>query len=233
MQTLTAGRTIKFYYCNCAVWRTTTVRMKTRLKIFCSILVLFQSWTVCAGQGIDALNNFLATTQTIEARFQQKLLDNKGILMQQSAGNFTLKRPGRFIWDYLLPYPQKIVSNGKKIWVFDSELEQVTIKQYSEMLSGAPVALLDQRKKLTDDFIVSEAGNIQGQDWVKLSPISAETEFVEIYVGMAKNSLKSMRLIDSFGQSTTIEFEQIQTNTPIQDSKFEFRPPAGVDVVGQ
>ncbi|HEX5638021.1 MAG TPA: outer membrane lipoprotein chaperone LolA, partial [Gammaproteobacteria bacterium] len=173
--------------------------MKTRLKIFCSLLVLFQSSIVYAGQGADALDAFLANTHSIEARFQQKLLDNKGILMQQSAGKFTLKRPGKFIWDYVLPYPQKIVSNGKKIWVFDSELEQVTIKPYNEMLSGAPVALLDQRKKLADEFIVSEAGNVQGQDWVKLSPRSAETEFTEIYVGMSKHNLKSMRLIDSFG----------------------------------
>ena len=207
--------------------------MKTKFKIFCSLLVLFQSGIVCAGQGTDALENFLTGTQTIQARFQQKLLDNAGILMQQSAGKFTLKRPGKFIWDYVLPYPQKITSNGKKIWVFDSELEQVTIKQYNEMLSGAPVALLDQRKKLTDDFIVSDAGHVQNQDWVKLTPVSKESEFLEIYVGMAKNNLKSMRLIDSFGQSTTIEFEQMQTNVPLDDALFEFRPPAGVDVIGQ
>lgn len=207
--------------------------MKIKLKIFCSLLVVFQSGVAAAGQGTDALENFLSDTQTIEARFQQKLLDNKGILLQQSAGKFTLKRPGRFIWDYVLPYPQKITSNGKKIWVFDSELEQVTIKQYSEMLSGAPVALLDQRKKLTEDFLVTEAGNMQSQDWVKLTPRSKESEFLEIYVGMAKNNLKSMRLIDSFGQSTTIEFEQMQTNVPLDDALFEFRPPAGVDVVGR
>jgi len=186
-----------------------------------------------AGQGTDALESFLAGTQTIEARFQQKLLDNKGILLQQSAGKFTLKRPGKFIWDYMLPYPQKIVSNAKKIWVFDSELEQVSIKQYSDMLSGAPVALLDQRKKLADDFVVTDAGNLQGQDWVKLTPRSAESEFTEIYVGMSKHNLKSMRLIDSFGQSTTIEFEQLQTNVPLDDAVFEFKPPAGVDVIGQ
>ncbi|MDQ1363749.1 MAG: outer rane lipoprotein carrier protein [Pseudomonadota bacterium] len=207
--------------------------MKTGFKILCLLIVLLQSWIANAGQGTDALDAFLASTQTIEARFQQKLLDNKGILLQQSAGKFTLKRPGKFIWDYVLPYPQKIVSNAKRIWVFDSELAQVTIKQYSDMLSGAPVALLDQRKKLADDFVVTDAGSLQGQDWVKLTPRSAESEFTEIYVGMSKNNLKSMRLIDSFGQSTTIEFEQLQTNTSLDDAVFEFKPPAGVDVVGQ
>jgi outer membrane lipoprotein carrier protein len=208
-------------------------KMKTYSKPVFFFLFTCYSILAFAGQGKEELEGFLAGTQTIEARFQQKLLDNKGILLQQSAGKFTLKRPGKFIWDYVLPYPQKIVSNGKKIWVYDSELEQVSVKQYNEMLSGAPVALLDQRKKLTDDFTVVEAGNVQGQDWVKLTPVSAESEFTEIFVGMAKNNLKSMRLIDSFGQSTTIEFEQIQTNVHLDDAAFDFKPPAGVDVVGQ
>ena len=163
----------------------------------------------------------------------QKLLDNKGILLQQSAGQFTLKRPGKFIWNYRLPYPQIIVSNSKKIWIFDSELEQVSIKQYSEMLSGAPVALLDQRKKLEDDFVVTDAGIVQGQNWVKLKPRSADSEFLEIHVGLANGNLKSMRLMDSFGQTTSIEFEQMQTNVPLEDTLFEFKPPAGVDVIGQ
>ena len=186
-----------------------------------------------AGQGVTSLDTFLANTQTIDARFQQKLLDNKGILLQQSAGQFTLKRPGKFIWNYRLPYPQIIVSNSKKIWVFDSELEQVSIKQYSEMLSGAPVALLDQRKKLEDDFVVTDAGIVQGQNWVKLKPRSADSEFLEIHVGLANGNLKSMRLMDSFGQTTSIEFEQMQTNVPLEDTLFEFKPPAGVDVIGQ
>ena len=186
-----------------------------------------------AGQGVASLDTFLTNTQTIEARFQQKLLDNKGILLQQSAGQFTLKRPGKFIWNYRLPYPQIIVSNSKKIWVFDSELEQVSIKQYSEMLSGAPVALLDQRKKIEDDFVITDAGIVQGQNWVKLKPRSADSEFLEIHVGMANGNLKSMRLMDSFGQTTSIEFEQMQTNVPLDDALFEFKPPAGVDVIGQ
>lgn len=188
---------------------------------------------VIAGNAQASLESFLAATNTIEARFQQKLLDNKGILLQQSAGKFMLKRPGKFVWDYLLPYPQKIVSNGKKIWVYDSELAQVTVKPYSEMLSGTPVVLLDQRTQLTDDFVVTEAGEVQDQEWVKLTSRSAESEFTEIYVGLAKGALKSMRLVDSFGQSTMIEFEQSKTNLVLDDSEFEFKTPAGVDVVGQ
>ena len=205
--------------------------MKIIIKLI-GLVMLFPALAY-ADQGRQSLDTFLANTQTIEASFQQKLLDNKGILLQQSAGQFTLKRPGKFIWNYRLPYPQIIVSNSKKIWVFDSELEQVSIKQYSEMLSGAPVALLDQRKKIEDDFVITDAGIVQGQNWVKLKPRSADSEFLEIHVGMANGNLKSMRLMDGFGQTTSIEFEQMQINVSLEDALFEFKPPAGVDVIGQ
>ena len=207
--------------------------MKTIHSLFYVLLLFTVAGLAQADQGRAALEKFLENTQTLEARFQQKLLDNKGILLQQSAGKFTLKRPGKFIWDYRLPYPQQIVSNSKKIWVYDSELQQVSIKQYSEMLSGAPVALLDQRKKLDEDFVVTDAGAVQGQDWIKLTPRTDTSEFTEIYVGVAKDNLKSMRLVDSFGQTTSIEFEQLQTNMPLDDALFDFKSPAGADVIGQ
>ena len=205
--------------------------MKNIVKIIGFALCL--PLQVNAATGQEMLEKFLENTHTLEARFQQTLLDNKGLLMQQSAGQFTLKRPGKFIWDYRLPYPQKIVSNSKKIWVYDFELAQVSIKKYSDMLSGAPVALLDQRKKLQDDFKVTDAGNVQGQDWVKLVSRSPDSEFSEIYVGLLNGSLKTMRLIDGFGQTTSIEFEQMQTNVSLDDEVFDFKPPAGVDVIGQ
>jgi outer membrane lipoprotein carrier protein len=194
-------------------------------------LMLFASM-VHAGQGMDMLEGFLAGTHSLEARFQQKLLDNKGVLLQQSAGKLILKRPGKFIWDYKIPYPQKIVSNGKRIWIYDSELQQVTIKPYDQMLAGTPVILLDKQKNLAEDFIVTEAEALQEQYWVKLVPRGKENEFREIYVAMYKGNLKAMRLLDNFNQSTTIEFEQMQTNLAVDDEQFTFVPPKGADVIG-
>ncbi|HEY9050238.1 MAG TPA: outer membrane lipoprotein chaperone LolA [Gammaproteobacteria bacterium] len=180
----------------------------------------------------DMLEEFLNSTSSMKAKFQQQLVDNKGILMQESAGIFILKRPGKFRWDYQLPYPQQIVSNGNKIWIYDSELEQVSIRKYEQVLTGAPVILLDQRKKLDVDFNVSEKGLIRGQYWVVLIPKSADNEFKQIEVGMQRNVLRTMKLKDNFEQTTIIEFDNLELNPELDNKIFEFIVPKGTDVVG-
>jgi outer membrane lipoprotein carrier protein len=168
----------------------------------------------------------------MQSKFQQKLLDHKGFLLQQSAGDFYLKRPGRFVWDYVLPYPQKIVSNGEKIWIYDSELEQVTVKKYDQVLTGAPVMLLDQYKNINEDYQVQERGLVLDQYWVTLIPKKASADFKEIRVGIKNRLLKTMKLIDSFDQVTEIEFDNMQVNLNLSNSLFKFTAPAGTDVVG-
>lgn len=181
----------------------------------------------------DKLETFLHETHSIKSRFQQKLLDADGMLLQQSAGEFFLKKPGKFLWDYVLPYPQKIVSNGIKIWLYDSELEQVTVKKYDQVLSGAPVILLGRNGgSLVKEFDSEEMGSKDGYDWVKLIPRSQEKEFNEIQVGLQQGKLKIMRLKDAFNQTTILEFENPQYNVQLDDRMFEFKPPANADVVG-
>jgi outer membrane lipoprotein carrier protein len=186
-----------------------------------------------AGQARDMLDHFLDNTQRMQADFQQKLLDNRGLLLQQSAGQFTLKRPGKFRWDYSIPYPQKIISNGKIIWIYDSELEQVSIKPYDQILSGAPVMLLDQGNKLDVDFRIEDNGLVNQLYQVTLKPRAADNEFKEIRIGLRDNVLRSMMLVDAFEQTTVIEFDHLQINPPLDDALFEFEPPQGTDIVGQ
>lgn len=186
-----------------------------------------------AETSIDLLQTFLKNTNTLKADFQQKLFDPRGALLQQSVGTFTLKRPGRFIWDYVLPYPQKIISNGKKIWIYDTELEQVTIKPYQQMLSGTPVLLLENNSDLKKDFQIIDLGLENNQHWLSLLPKSEDKAFKEIIVGMTDEGLKTMKLIDGFEQTTVIEFERAIVNLPLKDDIFNFTLPKGVDVVGQ
>ncbi|MCW9014979.1 MAG: outer membrane lipoprotein chaperone LolA [Gammaproteobacteria bacterium] len=203
------------------------------IKICLSLCLFIVSFTTQAnGQGRAQLENFLKNTTSMQAKFQQKLLDQQGFLLQQSAGDFTLKRPGRFIWDYLIPYEQKIVSNGKKIWIYDSELEQVSVKKYSQVLTGAPIILLDQNKKLDEDFAVSDQGEKDNLQWVLLIPKNTENDFKEIEIGMSNNELRVMQFVDNFEQRTTIEFEHLKINDQLDDSLFIFIPPPGTDVVG-
>lgn len=203
-----------------------------KIKILLSLVTLMFVMPAHAGKARELLEEYLKNTNTIQARFQQKLLDSRGILLQQSSGTFTLKRPGKFLWDYKVPYPQQIISNGKKIWIYDTELEQVLIKDYKHILTGAPVILLDQYKDLDIDFIVDDNGLINGQYWVTLTPKTSENEFKKIIVGMTDQGLRTMKLQDGFEQTTIIEFERLNSNVEIDDKIFDFTPPEGVDIIG-
>jgi len=178
------------------------------------------------------LEKFLDNTSSLSARFQQKLVDKYGYLLQQSAGSLNMQRPGKFSWDYILPYPQNIVSNGKKIWMYDSELEQVNIRPYSQVLASSPVNLLDNNQKLNIEFKVSEIPDENGQKWVRLTPRNPESDFKEMQVGLSGGNIKTMRFIDNFEQQTEIEFEQLVVNPKFEDTKFEFVVPEGTDVIG-
>ncbi|MCW8933888.1 MAG: outer membrane lipoprotein chaperone LolA [Gammaproteobacteria bacterium] len=202
-------------------------------KIF-SITLLLCSFNIYAEPVSSQvkLEKFLDNTSSFSARFQQKLVDKYGYLLQQSAGSLNMQRPGKFRWDYILPYPQNIISNGKKIWMYDSELEQVNVRPYDQVLASSPVNLLDNNQKLDIEFKVADMPKKDGQYWVKLIPRNMESDFKEMQVGLLDGKIKTMRFIDNFEQQTQIEFEQLVVNPQFEDSKFEFVTPAGTDVIG-
>lgn len=204
----------------------------TFFKPFIVAVLFVYSTTIYAGDARQKLQAFLDQTNSMQATFTQTLDDHLGIQLQTSSGTFVLKRPGRFLWDYKTPYAQKIISNGEKVWIYDSELEQVSIKKYNQVLTGAPVILLDQRKKLDIDFIVVEQGAHSGQYWLSLQPRTSEKDFKQIEIGMLDNKLKTMKLIDNFDQTTTLIFSQLEINPQLDNALFDFIPPSGTDVVG-
>lgn len=179
-----------------------------------------------------ALEKFLDNASSISARFQQKLVDKYGYLLQQSAGSLSMQRPGKFRWDYILPYPQNIISDGKKIWMYDSELEQANVRPYDQLLASSPVNLLDKNQKLDIEFIVSAMPEEYNQSWIKLTPKNTESDFKEMQIGLQNGKIKTMRFIDNFEQKTEIEFEQLEVNPAFKKSHFEFIAPKGTDVIG-
>ena len=204
-------------------------------KLFSIVLLLGMFSLNAAEVEIPAqinLEKFLDTTVSLSARFQQKLVDKYGYLMQQSAGKLSMQRPGKFRWDYILPYPQNIISNGVKIWMYDSELEQVNVRPYSQVLASSPVNLLDKNQKLDIEFNVKAMPDNKGQSWVKLIPKNAESDFKEMQIGLQNGNIKTMRFIDNFEQQTEIEFVQLVVNPEFEMSFFEFVAPQGTDVVG-
>ena len=178
------------------------------------------------------LEKFLAKTQTLEANFQQTLRTREGEVLQQTEGKFYLNRPGKFRWNYKTPYEQVIVSDGERIWIYDVDLEQVTVQKQSAGLPSSPIALLQDSSKLHQSFSVSPLDEHDGVYRLKLESKTRESDFTEIIVGVDVKGLRFMQLHDQFEQVTDIVFSEITTNANLAKEIFEFKAPEGVDVFG-
>ncbi|MCK4707140.1 MAG: outer membrane lipoprotein chaperone LolA [Gammaproteobacteria bacterium] len=209
--------------------------MKILLKLFVSsiVLVLLNVTTVYADNtGVMQLKSFLKNSINFEATFSQSLFDENGIELQFSAGKFSLQKPGKFSWDYDEPYHQIIMSNGKLIWMFDSELEQVIIKPVDSSLSKTSMVLLFNETDIDKDFKVLKLDVVHGVNWLELTAIDQDSEFNSILIGMKDNLIASIKLIDGFGQTTVIKFTDISTSHEFKKNRFEFVIPKNVDVIG-
>ena len=181
--------------------------------------------------GSTPLQLFFTQVKSLSADFEQTLTDARGKVLQQSSGKFLLQRPGRFRWDYQAPYKQLIVANGQKIWIYDPDLEQVTVKPQATALGSAPAELLSSGESLAANFTVSELGKEDGLDWYELKPKDAETGFDSVRLSFRGRDLEMMKLSDALGQFTLLRFSNIQHNPKISAEQFTFTPPPGVDIV--
>lgn len=201
-------------------------------KILVSIICLVMPVNVLAGEGRELLDKFLTETQTMSADFKQTLKDADGRLLQESAGEFYLKRPGRFRWNYTEPYPQEIVSDGENVWVFDVDLEQVTVQKQGASQNNTPMALLQNRQSLEDAFEIHERGSESGLHRIELVSKNNDVDFGRIMLGLDETGLRFLQLHDQFEQVTLIAFSQLRSNIELDGAIFKFIPPEGVDVFG-
>jgi len=211
--------------------------MKLFTNLFLIVVFMFLATNVVSADkkistGEVYLENFLAKTQTLKANFQQTLRTHDGEVLQQTGGEFYLDRPGKFRWDYKLPYEQKIVSDGERVWIYDVDLQQVTVQRQDVSLPSSPMALLQDSSKLYESFNVVPMDEHEGVYRLKLESKTSASDFVEIVVGLDKNGLRFMQLHDQFEQVTDIVFSNIATNLHLKKELFEFIPPEGVDVFG-
>ena len=210
------------FWCN-------TLRYCTLQLIF---IALIQGGSVYAGEGRVLLDRFLTETQTMSANFKQTLKSSDGRLMQESTGVFYLQRPGKFRWNYNEPYPQEIVSDGEQVWIFDVDLEQVTVQKQGTGKSNTPMALLQNRQKLEDAFEIHERGSDSGLHRIELINRQADSDFDRVMLGLDNNGLRFLQLHDQFEQTTDIFFTELKSNPELDAELFEFTPPEGVDVFG-
>ncbi len=193
--------------------------------------MLFSS-LLWAETGSSHLNAFLDNLGTLQARFEQSVLDPAHSEPERFQGVFYLRRPGQFRWDYTEPYEQLIVADGERVWLYDGDLDQTNHRPQKDVLSGTPAQLLSDASPVEDSFEVIDIGERQGMAWVELIPRDRESQFVRILLAFMGKELRRMEMADQFGQVTRFQFYDIQRNIPLPDELFEFEPPEGVDSFG-
>jgi outer membrane lipoprotein carrier protein len=213
--------------------------MLTRLMTFAAVLFYgLSAGSVCAAapdDGRQRAEQFLQGLQGLQAEFKQRLTDRSGQVTDESSGTLAIKRPNRFRWDYRVPYEQVIVSDGTRVWVYDSDLEQVTVRKLDVALSSTPAMLLSGEGALTDNFNITEASERSGVLWVRMEPKRNDTDFKAVrlgFTGSKAQDLKFMELADKLGQTTLLEFSKFERNPTLDASRFVFKVPAGADVIG-
>ncbi len=191
---------------------------------------LFSSTGFATDEPVKQLQAFLKATKSLTADFKQVLINEAGDPYQTSYGVFYLQRPGKFRWDYLKPFQQQIVSTSGKVWFYDTDLEQVTIKKLDESVGSTPALLLSGDISLENNFTMENQGVDGNLQWIKLLPKNQESTFKFITIGLNKGSLAGMELSDNFGMLTRIYFSNVLLNPPIKPTLFEFKAPKGADV---
>lgn len=179
------------------------------------------------------LKHFFNVVKTYSAEFEQVVLDEALTPIQESSGRLWIKRPGRFHWHYTTPYEQYIVGDGKRVWVYDVELKQVTSRRVDGALGKTPAVLLSGLSKVQDHFHITSLGRQGKLDWVQMKPRKYDGGYETIRVGFQNGHLRGLEMVDGFGQTTRVTLKNTRENKKISNDKFKFIPPAGVDVVGQ
>lgn len=182
--------------------------------------------------GVVQLEQFVANTRQAAGSFEQTVTASSGRHPQVSTGQFVFMRPGKFRWVYERPYPQLLVSDGERMWSWDEDLNQATVRVLNDALGSTPAAVLTGDGALERDFELADAGSADGLQWVVAMPRQVDSSFESMRLGLTGGMLRKMELRDNFGQITVIAFTAFDTETEIDPALFSFVPPPGADVIG-
>jgi chaperone LolA len=199
---------------------------KLALTLIAATLALPLSANAAA---ISQLKAFVNGSKTLSANFAQ-VVTNQG-KTDNASGTLEISRPGKFRWSYTKPYEQLIVGDGKRLWVYDKELAQVTTRPLDAALGSSPAALLAGSNAIEHDYLLREVGRQGNIEWLAASPKKSENSFQAIRMGFTDNNLVAMELTDSFGNLTKLSFSDMKKNPAIAADHFRFVPPKGADVM--
>ena len=204
--------------------------------------VVLAAGPVAWAGGLDSLEQFVKTTRTGKAAFTQVVTapakDGKAARSRTQSGTFEFQRPGKFRFAYAKPFEQTIVADGQTLWLYDVDLKQVTARKQEQVLGATPAAIVaaaPDLKALQKDFTLTEEPDQDGQQWIKAAPKVRDGQLQHIRVGFKPSAkgpeLGTLEILDSFGQRSVLTFSGFDVNAEVPPSAFQFKPPAGVDVL--
>lgn len=209
--------------------------MRFHFKIFtCLAIFLAISSSAIASEASTGLSGLLNGIKTMRAGFTQTIYDNRGTAIQKSNGKMAIERPGKFRWEVSKPMPQLIIANEERLWIYDSDLEQVTIRSLKKEAGEAPALLLSQQNtQLENDYNIQSMKKDGSLQWFLLKPKKHDNMFASVKMGFADAELKEMVLEDQIGHATRVQFQKIEMNQALPASLFIFNAPKGTDVIDE
>ncbi|MEB0140360.1 outer membrane lipoprotein chaperone LolA [Undibacterium sp. CCC2.1] len=185
---------------------------------------------------VEQFKAFVANTRSAQGEFTQqqiKLVDGKPKVSKTASGSYVFARPGKFIWTYQKPYAQTLQADGVKLYIYDKDLNQVTIKELGNALGASPAAILfgsANASEIEKSFTLKEAGTKQGMEWLDAIAKSSDSQFEHIGIGMKAGVPYALELRDNFGQISLVTLTSLEKNPVLKNEQFNFVIPAGADV---
>jgi len=200
--------------------------------LLAATLSLLSLPTFAAGPARDRLDAFAKGMHSLSGRFSQTLSGPNGEQGKTSSGTLALQAPRQFRWETTAPYKQTIVADGSRVWLYDPDLEQVTVRKQSSEEAQSPLTVLTDVSRIDKDFKVTEQGEHDGFQWLRLTSTNKDPQFAYADLGFDAEGLKRMAFRDQLGNVTRIQFAGLVRNAALSDGTFNFVPPQGTDVVG-
>ena len=206
--------------------------MKIKFLFFLCICIPL----LAQASALEQFKAFVAGTKSARGEFNQRMVKEEGGKMRVSStanGVFIFARPGKFIWTYQKPYEQVLQADGEKLFIYDKDLNQVTIKTLGNAIGSSPAAILFGSNDLEKNFALSEGGIREGIEWLQAIPKAKDTSFEKIGIGLKDGVPVAMELRDSFGQISLLTFTKFEKNPSLPANQFHFALPKGADVLQQ
>jgi len=199
-------------------------------------IVLVLALLVVSASAADSarvrMEAFSKDLKSVTADFSQSVTDANGHRGDESRGTMALEAPRLFRWETKQPYQQTIVADGQRVWVYEPDLQQVSVRSQSSEEAHSPLTVLTDLSQLDSQFTASESGERDGLVWLKLVSKAKDPEFEYAELGFSAHALERMLFKDQLGNTTEIRFSEWKRNAAIPADTFRFTPPKGVDVIG-